>query len=183
VTATSVPLRHVGSIVFELENLVAVVTKIADKVLLAVIGPSRIRTQEEVSKSNGAISAKAATLRSVASDPEEETGPQSHSIAVDNFATDPSAAISSSAPNPGSIPIVSQKQASNADQHFPMTRSDTDTILEAQWEIDRSSDLERLASLNLSSPPSILLALESKSAALGRFLSNKLEDLENPDDF
>ena len=29
----------------------------------------------------------------------------------------------------------------------------------------------------------ILLALESKSAALSKFLSNKLEDLENPDDF
>jgi hypothetical protein len=172
----------VGSIVFELENLVAVVTKIADKVLLAVIGPSQIRTQEQVSSSNGATAARAATFRSAASDPEEETGTQSHSTAVDNPAVDALAAISSSAPNPGSIPIAPQKQTSNAD-YRSITRSDTDTILEAQWEIDRSSDLDRLASLNLSSPPSILLALESKSAALGRFLSNKLEDLENPDDF
>jgi len=174
VTATSLPLCHVGSIVFELENLVAVVTKIADKVLLAVIGPSRIRTQEAPA-SNGAVAAKAATLRSVASDPEEETGQESYSTALDNPATDASAAISTSAPNPISISMVPQKQTSNSDNR--------DTILEAQWEIDRSSDLDRLAGLNLSSPPSILLALESKSAALSKFLSIKLEDLENPDDF
>ena len=164
-----------GSIVFELENLVAVVTKIADKVLLAVIGPSRIRTQEQSLASNGAVAAKAATLRSVASDPEEETRQETHSITLDNPATDALTAISTSAPSVVSISVAPKKQTSNADHR--------DTILEAQWEIDRSSDLDRLASLNLSSPPSILLALESKSAALGRFLSNKLEDLENPDDF
>lgn len=179
-TATSVPLRHVGSIVFELENLVAVVTKIADKVLLAVLGPSQIRTQEQASASNGSVTAKAATLRSVASDLEEGTGQQSR---LDDPANDSSAAISTSAPNPVSISMAPQKQTSNT-QHWPqINRSDMDTLLETQWEIDRSSDLDRLASLNLSSPPSILLALESKSAALGRFLSNKLEDLENPDDF
>ena len=164
-----------GSIVFELENLVAVVTKIADKVLLAVIGPSRIRTQEQASASNAPAAVKAATLCSVASDPEEETGQESYSIALGNPAIDASAVTSTSAPNPISISMAPQKQTSNSDHR--------DTILEAQWEIDRSSDLDRLASLNLSSPPSILLALESKSAALSKFLSNKLEDLENPDDF
>jgi hypothetical protein len=62
-------------------------------------------------------------------------------------------------------------------------QNDADETLRAQWEIDRKSDLDRLASLNLSSSPTILLALESKSAALGRFLGNKLADLENPEDF
>jgi hypothetical protein len=147
------------------------------------MGPSRIRTQEQASASNGAVAAKAATLRSVASDPEEETGQESYSTALDNPATDASAAISTSAPNPISISMVPQKQTSNSDHRPQFIRGDPDTILEAQWEIDRSSDLDRLASLNLSSPPSILLALESKSAALSKFLSIKLEDLENPDDF
>ena len=93
-TATSLPLCHVGSIVFELENLVAVVTKIADKVLLAVIGPSRIRTQEQASASNAPAAVKAATLCSVASDPEEETGQESYSIALGNPAIDASAVTS-----------------------------------------------------------------------------------------
>lgn len=58
-----------------------------------------------------------------------------------------------------------------------------DAALETQYEIDRSADLARLASLNLSASPAILLALESKSAALGKFLGQKLEDLHSPEDF
>lgn len=42
ITAQSVSLGDVGSIVFELDDSVAVVTRIADKVLLAAIGPSKL---------------------------------------------------------------------------------------------------------------------------------------------
>ena len=135
-------LGDVGSIVFELEDTVAVVTRIADKVLLAAVGSTQVtngygeRNQVQTGPTaNGAVS-----------------GP-SHSTNHSPDAT------------PAEVP------------------QNSDAALETQYQIDRSSDLARLASLNLSAPPSILLALESKSAALGKFLGQKLEDLQSPEDF
>lgn len=58
-----------------------------------------------------------------------------------------------------------------------------DVHLERQFQIDRSADLDRLATLQLTTPPSVLLALEWKSAALGKFLGQKLASLEYPEDF
>ncbi|OJI82733.1 hypothetical protein ASPTUDRAFT_30789 [Aspergillus tubingensis CBS 134.48] len=149
VTTPSVSLGDVGSIVFELDDLVAVVTRIADKVLLAAVGPSKLGDAEDVATPNGTQS-----LLNGSSHP-----------GGDDAANDGRTYAS----------VV----AANGGRHGPSS----DAQLESQYEIDRSSDLARLATLNLSASPSILLALESKSAALGRFLGQKLADLESPEDF
>ncbi|KAJ9233572.1 hypothetical protein C8Q69DRAFT_503326 [Paecilomyces variotii] len=162
VTAQSNPLGDVGSIVFEFDGQVAVVTKIADKVLLAAVGPSKLENAE------GGQSGENPPLNGPGPDVIEPAGTPSNGPDV--------AANGTSRPNASS----SQSQQQNS---ALQTRTALDRNLETQWEIDRNSDLARLASLNLSSSPSILLALESKSAALARFLSQKLEDLESPEDF
>lgn len=148
VTAQSVSLGDVGSIVFETDGLVAVVTRIADKVLLAAVGPSKLETRADGAAEN--------ETRVIANGSTESQQQQQQS---------PTSATPSSLTR----------------SHDEISESDAQ--LEAQYDIDRSTDLARLASLNLSSSPAILLALESKSAALGRFLSQKLEDLEAPEDF
>ncbi|KAL1969995.1 hypothetical protein VTN77DRAFT_6400 [Rasamsonia byssochlamydoides] len=158
VTAPSVSLGDVGSIVFEQDNQVAVVTKIADKVLLATVGPSKLENAEEA---NDTKVDNAADTASPVEPP--SNGPHAGT-------NGPSSAASSSQP------------ADSASSHNDPNRH-PDSLLEAQYEIDRSSDLARLAGLNLNSSPEILLALESKSAALGRFLAQKLRDLETPEDF
>ncbi|ODH12851.1 hypothetical protein ACO22_07852 [Paracoccidioides brasiliensis] len=194
VTAPSVPLGDVGSIVFEFENLAAVVTKIADKVLLAVVGPSHVippqqlQQQHHPSPSSGSGGRGRAVIGSSASDTERNTiGPESYSTAFDSPLDRHSTSLASSAPNPTS---ASSPEAAAADREQATTerpptspQMESDAALQRQWEIDRSNDLDRLASLNLDSSPAVLLALESKSAALAKFLSNKLEDLEYPDDF
>ncbi|KAJ5717811.1 hypothetical protein N7488_003457 [Penicillium malachiteum] len=147
VTAQSMSLGDVGSIVFELDDSVAVVTRIADKVLLAAIGPNKI-------------------------DQTMPNGADSEYLTVDG-GVDPSAGNGATSDAPGG-------DAQRAPSPNPPTRNGA---LDAQHEIDRSADLARLASLNLSASPSVLLALESKCAALGRFLGEKLDDLESPEDF
>ncbi|KAL2012264.1 hypothetical protein VTN00DRAFT_4982 [Thermoascus crustaceus] len=182
VTAQSYSLGDVGSIVFELENQVAVVTKIADKVLLAVVGPSRLQEEageetREAEAGNGAGVEGAGALKSA------EPAPAGPNVVANGTASatstrpihrDPSPRPQQQPPTPGAVACTGNRADPNADP---------DAILQRQYEIDRSNDLARLASLNLSSSPAILLALESKSAALGRFLSQKLEDLESPEDF
>ncbi|KAL2825882.1 hypothetical protein BJY01DRAFT_151586 [Aspergillus pseudoustus] len=171
VTAQSVSLGNVGSIVFELDDLVAVVTRIADKVLLAAVGPSKIK--DVASEDNNTISN---------SPSKPEPAPEgSAASSAEPASTSASAATSISTPtaHPQSQTPTNGTANGSAAQCEYMTEAQ----LESQYEVDRSRDLERLASLNLSTPPSILLALESKSAALGRFLSHKLEDLESPEDF
>ncbi|PGH01002.1 hypothetical protein AJ80_09078 [Polytolypa hystricis UAMH7299] len=175
VTAPSVPLGDMGSIVFEVDNVVAVVTKIADKVLLAVMGPTHIKPQTRPPLSSGGR----IDTSSVVSDTERTITGESYSTARDHATS-----LASSAPNPVSISSSSGRPDLLGSERIPLSaNTESDTNLETQWEIDRKSDLDRLLTLNLSSSPSILLALESKSAALGRFLSNKLQDLEYPDDF
>lgn len=154
-----------GSIVFEQDNQVAVVTKIADKVLLATVGPSKLESAQDTNEakvdSTALGSDNAPTVEPPPNVPHGGTnGP------------------SSSAEPPAQTTVES---ASSHSQNDPNRHPDS--LLEAQYEIDRSSDLARLAGLNLNSSPEILLALESKSAALGRFLSQKLRDLETPEDF
>ncbi|GLI76192.1 hypothetical protein PoHVEF18_004463 [Penicillium ochrochloron] len=145
VTAQSMSLGDVGSIVFELDDSVAVVTRIADKVLLAAVGPNKL------------------------DDTINGDGPDH--LAVDGPAD-------STAGNGASL------DESQADSGVPSSNAPAHNgALESQHEIDRSADLSRLASLNLSASPSVLLALESKCAALGRFLGEKLSDLESPEDF
>ncbi|KAL5335859.1 hypothetical protein BJX70DRAFT_410184 [Aspergillus crustosus] len=169
VTAQSVSLGNVGSIVFELDDLVAVVTRIADKVLLAAVGPSKVA----------------------------DVAPDDHSVEPDLNGQAASSTDQSSAPAPGpapgtnsASPSVSHTPANgtphNTSASVPVSANGgymTESQLRSQYEVDRTRDLDRLASLNLSTPPSILLALESKSAALGRFLAQKLDDLESPEDF
>ncbi|EEP76325.1 predicted protein [Uncinocarpus reesii 1704] len=185
VTTSSIPLGDVGSIIFEQEGHVAVVTKIADKVLLAVVGPTRI-DRNAVSSPSNTSSRRPVLTSSAASDIERTLRP------VDSFPTahdhlsgsayEQAGKLASSAPAPGGSLSITQLSARIAASN-KAANEDADKSLRAQWEIDRTSDLERLASLNLNSPSTILLALESKSAALGRFLSNKLADLETPEDF
>lgn len=153
VTALSVSLGDVGSIVFELDDSVAVVTRIADKVLLAAVGPSKPDIDEAGSPvyQNGSAKSGAEATSATESNAHRPT-------------------------TTTSTPTTISRNASDANIQ-------ADAELEMQYEIDRSSNLARLASLNLSASPSTLLALESKAAALGRFLSQKLADLESPGDF
>lgn len=221
ITTPSVPLGDVGSIVFELEdqNQVSMVTKIADKVLLAVVGPAHIKAphndknqnQNQNNQQSSSIPSphnpKHVARSSAASDTERTAKggvDASYSTAFENPPDSTSTKLASSAPNPASLAVKGMPtgatattspntaaasansgsgtiSASSSSQQ--RTDHETDEGLRAQWEIDRKHDLERLAGLNLASSPSILLALESKSAALGRFLGNKLSDLESPEDF
>lgn len=150
VTAKSMSLGDVGSIVFELDDSVAVVTRIADKVLVAAVGPSRLDAPEP----NGATNADSL---------------------ADNGILDAS--------NGTSTPEGSQGDISRTLAAAPASIPPHNGHGDPQFEIDRSADLARLASLNLSASPAVLLALESKCAALGRFLGEKLDDLESPEDF
>jgi hypothetical protein len=145
-------LGDVGSIVFELDDSVAVVTRVADKVLVAAVGPSRLDAPEP----NGATNADSAAA---------DTGV-------------PDAGNGTSTPE-GSQGDISRKLAAVPISPKPPHNGHRDP----QFEIDRSADLARLSSLNLSASPSVLLALESKCAALARFLGEKLDDLESPEDF
>jgi hypothetical protein len=169
VTAPSIPLGNVGSIIFEHDNQVAVVTKIADKVLLAAAGPSKLEAEESSKGANETVIAGA--LEVTAPDVAPPVDPDTDECDV--------AANGVSVPLPQPPTVDAGSGSSSQDD----PNKNPDSILEAQYEIDRNSDLARLASLNLSSAPHILLALESKSAVLGRFLSQKLSDLECPDDF
>lgn len=143
-------LGDAGSIVFELDDSVAVVTRIADKVLLAAVGPSK-PDQNTANNAEAGPHAIDGVTQPSETNGETPDGPQD-----DGQRT----------PTPTTVDSVAQNG-----------------ILDAQHEIDRSADLARLAGLNLSAPPSVLLALESKCAALGRFLGQKLNDLESPEDF
>lgn len=154
VTAQSMSLGDVGSIVFELDDSVAVVTRIADKVLIAAVGPSKL-------------------------DEAETNGVDANHLAVDGASSADSAAANG-ATSDGSLSDGHRTPTAAAPSLNPSARNGN---LDAQHEIDRSADLARLASLNLSASPSVLLALESKCAALSRFLGQKLHDLESPDDF
>lgn len=163
VTAQSISLGDVGSIVFELEDLVSVVTRIADRVLLATVGPSKLgRT------ANGTTD--------LATDNTQPPGDRPTQVPEEGEARIPTEQTTNGSTTPSSEVPPHEAPA-------PSTLNDPDAALETQYQIDRSADLSRLASLNLSASPAILLALESKSAALGRFLSQKLEDLESPEDF
>ncbi|CAI7665827.1 unnamed protein product [Penicillium pancosmium] len=148
VTAQSMSLGDVGSIVFELDDSVAVVTRIADKVLLAAVGPSK----PDAGAANG-------TSEHIGGDG-AISGDLSNGATSDSLGDGHRTPTAPPSPNP-------PPRDGNETQH----------------EIDRSADLARLASLNLSASPSVLLALESKCAALGRFLGSKLDDLDSPEDF
>ncbi|KAI9040015.1 uncharacterized protein KD926_008706 [Aspergillus affinis] len=161
VTAQSVSLGDVGSIVFELDDLVAIVTRIADKVLLAAVGPSKM-------KPVGPLDGTSGTTNGFTMDGPGPTGAQ--------FVPPNGTSLHHPTSTNGTTP--NDLSRSHSESHFQ-----SDAHLETQYEIDRSSDLARLSSLKLSASPAILLALESKSAALGRFLTQKLEDLASPDDF
>ncbi|EED23331.1 conserved hypothetical protein [Talaromyces stipitatus ATCC 10500] len=156
VTTPSISLGDVGSIVFENENQAAVVTRIADKVLLAVVGPEKLQNKTQTT-----VNIEASGDSNDAAVEADEANPVSLQ-STSNATKSPSA---SSSLKPGS----SQRNG--------------DGLLAAQYEIDRDNDLARLAALNLNTSPEILLALEAKSAALGRFLRQKLQDLESPEDF
>lgn len=153
VTAKSMSLGDVGSIVFELDDSVAVVTRIADKVLVAAVGPSRLDAPEP----NGA------------------TNTESSPATADNGVAD--------AGNETSALEDSQGDGSRTPAAASVSPNPQNGHGGPQDEIDRSVDLARLSSLNLSASPAVLLALESKCAALARFLGEKLSDLESPEDF
>lgn len=140
-------------------------TKIADKVLLATVGPSKLESTEDANEAKVDSSALGADAAPTVEPP--PNGPHG----------------GTNGPSSSTEPAVQAtvESASSHSQNDPNRHPDN--LLEAQYEIDRSSDLARLAGLNLNSSPEILLALESKSAALGRFLSQKLRDLETPEDF
>jgi hypothetical protein len=166
-TTPSVPLGDVGSIVFESDEQVAVVTKIADRVLLAAVGPSHLLREDDN------VDFQTAPLLGTFGSDTTAAINQSQASANGNSAASTSSQGIQRSPT--------QSSASTGDSQDPNRHPDGN--LEAQYEFDRSDDLARLAALNLQSSPEILLALESKSAALGRFLTQKLNDLESPEDF
>jgi hypothetical protein len=152
-------LGDVGSIVFELDDSVAVVTRLADKVLLAAVGPSKL----DPPATNGAA------------DPTHLSVPDGGQSFTDSNGT-----------LDGSHDGLRTPTTAPASPNGTTRNGRTAAVpgaVDAEHEVDRSADLERLASLNLSASPAVLLALESKCAALGRFLGQKLCDLESPDDF
>lgn len=149
ITGPSISLGDVGSIVFENENQVAVVTRIADKVLLAAVGPEKLQNKSEIN-----------------ANPEGDESADAEEA--------PASSLQSS---------HATKNTSASSSLKPGAQPDRDGLLATQYEIDRNNDLARLAALNLNTSPEILLALEAKSAALGRFLRQKLQDLESPEDF
>ncbi|KAJ5612561.1 hypothetical protein N7510_005755 [Penicillium lagena] len=159
VTAQSMSLGDVGSIVFELDDSVAVVTRLADKVLLAAVGPSK----PDAPSTNGALD------------------PTAHLSVPDGGYSFPDSNGTPDGSHDGQRTPTTAPASPNATARNG-TATDSGAV-DSQHEIDRSADLERLASLNLSASPAVLLALESKCAALGRFLDQKLNDLESPDDF
>ncbi|KAL4942996.1 hypothetical protein BDV06DRAFT_153566 [Aspergillus oleicola] len=185
VTAQSVSLGDVGSIVFEMDDLVAVVTRIADKVLLAAVGPSKTASAEatladpSLANSNTTSSASSTTdlAQAQGTDAASTTSTSTATLTAQVPAHTHTNGAASNPTSTSTTPTPSAGAGPGAGGYM------TQAQLETQYEVDRSRDLERLASLNLSTPPSILLALESKSAALGRFLGQKLEDLESPEDF
>ncbi|KAJ5776418.1 uncharacterized protein N7511_001429 [Penicillium nucicola] len=156
ITAKSMSLGDVGSIVFELDDSVAVVTRIADKVLIAAVGPSK--------PGSGSTETPA-----TANTDTSEHGPN---VDLANGNGNGNATTSPDGSQDGQrTPTLSNANPDAQNGHLD------------QHEIDRSVDLERLSSLNLSASPAVLLALESKCAALARFLGQKLDDLESPEDF
>ncbi|KAI5304119.1 hypothetical protein KEM56_006830, partial [Ascosphaera pollenicola] len=74
-----------------------------------------------------------------------------------------------------------QRHQSQVQTH--QERENEQSTSEATEDRDYEDDLDRLASLNLSASPEVMLALESKCAALGRFLGRRLRGLVCPDDF
>lgn len=166
VTAQSISLGDVGSIVFELDDSVSVVTRIADRVLLATVGPSN---SADLGRTANGTPGAATDDAQPPCDGQTQVPEEGEARAPTEPTTNGSTTPSSESPSNEAPP--------QASQHDPAA------ALETQYQIDRSADLSRLAGLNLSASPAILLALESKSAALGRFLSQKLEDLESPEDF
>ena len=148
ITIQSFTLSGVGSIVFELDNNVAVVTRIADKVLLAAVGPSKLASPPQPLKPQVS-----------------ENNETSNVDSLSNTDTTQLARPTTTTPTDGRKP------------------DSLEVHLERQFQIDRSADLDRLATLQLTTPPTVLLALESKSAALGKFLGQKLASLESPEDF
>lgn len=186
VTKPSVSLGDVGSIVFELDDLVAVVTKVADKVLLAAVGSSKLDREgdntgapSDTQAANGPADGSALIGEAFPSPTVPTTSTNGTAFST-KMATTPSNLPGSTNANANSDIVLSSRTSAGEDSVNTLS---FDPYLEAQYEIDRSIDLARLASLNLSTSPAILLALESKSAALGRFLSQKLEDLQSPEDF
>lgn len=136
------------AIVFEGEEEVAVVVGLAEKVLLAAVGPVRFGRQEE----SGEGKAKAEV-----DDGDGHGDGDGDGDSEDSQPEDQSNQPHSQPP----APAPAQQPA----------------------QIDRTPDLTRLSSLNLSTSPATLLALESKSAALGRYLGSRLADLACPEDF
>lgn len=175
----------VGSIVFELDGLVAVVTRVADKVLLAAVGPSRLGVGVGVGAEMCGSGSGHGYERGVLEEGRDlagrtvSAGGREHEHESGN--------ADSPRDNPHSMTPADQQQQQQRQQEEEEENQNQgqnqENNLETQYEIDRSADLARLASLNLPASPSILLALESKSAALGRFLGVKLADLECPEDF
>ncbi|KAL4955722.1 hypothetical protein BDW69DRAFT_110789 [Aspergillus filifer] len=179
VTAQSVSLGDVGSIVFELDDLVAVVTRIADKVLLAAVGPSKTTSADTAPADTPLANSNIASSASSTTGLHQGQGSDAASTTSTSTATPTTQPHTNGATSNPTSTSTTPAAAPGAGAGGYMTQAQ----LESQYEVDRSRDLERLASLNLSTPPSILLALESKSAALGRFLGQKLEDLQSPEDF
>ncbi|KAK2809985.1 hypothetical protein FQN50_003399 [Emmonsiellopsis sp. PD_5] len=181
VTALSEPQDGDGSIVFECDNLAAVVTQIADRVLLAVIGPSHVVRQQRSSASDTDLRAGTGT-GSAASDTERAGGPGYLPTAPGSLGAgaNPSMSLASSAPNPSST--LDPHRSSPAEAP-PTLGTDPDTASRLLWDTERNDDMERIGHANLQVPSAVLLALESKSGALGKFLRNNLQGLEYPDDF
>ncbi|OQD83487.1 hypothetical protein PENANT_c016G09628 [Penicillium antarcticum] len=157
VTAKSMSLGDVGSIVFELDDSVAVVTRIADKVLIAAVGPSKSGSDSE------------SQAPAPANTNDAKNGPQPDQP-IGNGMTSPDGSQDGQRTPTAQAPTLNTPTPAQ-NRHLD------------QYEIDRSVDLERLSSLNLSASPAVLLALESKCAALARFLGQKLDALESPEDF
>ena len=169
----------VGSIVFEVLDLVAVVTGIADKLLLAAVGPSIVEQekQKQKYKEQKQKQKEGQHLENVENHDGavDEYDREHHHISItenDNPTGSSSSPSSTSTTTATGVPNQHQ-------QHDDETTSPSPSA--SQVGKTATNDVDHLSST--TSPSDILLALESKSAALGKFLGHKLRDLRSPDDF
>lgn len=153
-----------SSIVFETDRLAAIVTRIGDKILLATIGPSRLTSPGQQEEDDG-------------EQQREGQGQVEHERVddtVDENAVQPRGSSNgSSRSSNNEVNNQNQPPSSVNGQHKQLH----------QYEPEQQHEIDRLSSLHLSTSPEILLALESKSFALGKYLAHKLEDLHIPKDF
>lgn len=202
-----------SAIAFDDGDNIAVVTKVTANILLAIIGPCNLNPSASTPTSPPPQQPSASTTpasgirrgsaawpfstpresqreQSTTSDDKDAQGQKEETASLLDRLKAPSRAGLFRRSSSGRTVSVDgddssqQRRQSQQEQENDQSANDvTQRRNTIQEDGDYEDDLDRLASLNLSASPEVLLALESKSAALGRFLATRLRGLVCPDDF